>query len=89
MRPLSRLGVARVECDIETGRTHQIRVHLASLGTPIVGDALYGKPALDWRLPYPPARQLLHARRLCLNHPITGHPLDLQVPFPKDFSPYL
>ena len=82
-------GLARVECDIETGRTHQIRVHLASLGTPIVGDALYGKPALDRRLPYPPARQLLHARRLCLNHPITGHPLDLQAPFPKDFSPYL
>lgn len=62
---------------------------LAWLRAAIVGDALYGKPALDRRLPYPPARQLLHARRLCLNHPITGHPLDLQAPFPKDFSPYL
>ena len=82
-------GLARVECDIETGRTHQIRVHLASLGAPIVGDALYGKPALDRRLPTPPARQLLHARRLLLNHPVTGQPLDLQAPFPPDFAPYL
>lgn len=82
-------GLSRVECDIETGRTHQIRVHLASLGSPIVGDALYGKPALDNRLPNPPARQLLHARRLLLKHPITGLPLDFQAPFPQDFTPYL
>ena len=82
-------GLCRVACEIETGRTHQIRVHLASLGTPIVGDALYGKPALDKRLPHPPARQLLHARRLTLRHPVTGEPLLLEAPFPPDFAPYL
>ena len=82
-------GLCRVACEIETGRTHQIRVHLASLGTPIVGDALYGKPALDKRLSHPPARQLLHARRLTLRHPVTGEPLLLEAPFPPDFAPYL
>ncbi len=82
-------GLSRVSCIIETGRTHQIRVHLASLGTPIVGDLLYGKSALDHRLPYPPKRQLLHARNLALPHPITGEPLTFEAPFPEDFTPYL
>ena len=82
-------GLSRVTCCIETGRTHQIRVHMASLGTPIVGDVLYGKPALDHRLPTPPKRQLLHAYRLQLNHPITGVPLDFTAPPPEDFAPYL
>lgn len=82
-------GLSRVECRIETGRTHQIRVHMASLGTPIAGDALYGKPALDRRLPHPPARQLLHARLLALRHPVTGEPLRFVAPFPEDFAPYL
>lgn len=82
-------GLSRVECVIETGRTHQIRVHMASLGAPIVGDALYGKPALDRRLPHPPKRQLLHARLLALTHPITGAPLRFEAPFPEDFAPYL
>jgi 23S rRNA pseudouridine1911/1915/1917 synthase len=82
-------GLSRVCCRIETGRTHQIRVHMASLGTPIVGDALYGKPALDKRLPMPPTRQLLHAVRLQLPHPITGEALDFSAPPPADFTPYL
>lgn len=82
-------GLCRVACRIETGRTHQIRVHLASLGTPIVGDALYGRPALDRRLPHPPGRQLLHARRLALRHPVTGAPLCFEAPPPPDFAPYL
>lgn len=82
-------GLSRVCCRIETGRTHQIRVHMASLGTPIVGDALYGKPALDHRLPHPPKRQLLHAFRLQLPHPITGALLEFTAPPPADFSPYL
>lgn len=82
-------SLSRVECRIETGRTHQIRVHMASLGTPIVGDALYGKPALDHRLSHPPTRQLLHARLLALTHPITGVPLRFEAPFPDDFGPYL
>ncbi|MBQ9693223.1 MAG: RluA family pseudouridine synthase [Kiritimatiellae bacterium] len=82
-------GLSRVLCRIETGRTHQIRVHLASCGTPIVGDALYGKPALDHRLPHPPARQLLHALHLELPHPMTGAKLSFTAEPPEDFAPYL
>lgn len=82
-------GLSFVECRIETGRTHQIRVHLASLGSPIAGDAFYGKPALDRRLPVPPKRQLLHARLLELPHPVTGEPLRFEAPLPEDFKPYL
>lgn len=78
-------GLSKVECCIETGRTHQIRVHMASLGTPIVGDVLYGKPALDHRLPVPPTRQQLHARLLSLAHPITGEPLTFEAPLPNDW----
>ncbi|MBR4654458.1 MAG: RluA family pseudouridine synthase [Kiritimatiellae bacterium] len=78
-----------VECRIETGRTHQIRVHLASLGCPVAGDAAYGRPSLDKTLNPPPMRQLLHAWRLELPHPATGEPLKFVVPPPTDFSPYL
>ncbi len=82
-------GLSRVACRIETGRTHQIRVHMASLGTPIVGDLLYGKGGLDKRLACPPGRQLLHARYLELPHPLTGEMLHFEAPFPDDFQPYL
>jgi 23S rRNA pseudouridine1911/1915/1917 synthase len=82
-------GLSRVLCRIETGRTHQIRVHMASCGTPIVGDVLYGKPALDHRLPHPPTRQLLHAYHLELPHPITGERLSFTAEPPADFTPYL
>ena len=79
-----------VECTILTGRTHQIRVHMASsIGCPIVGDAVYGRPGWDKRLTPPPARQLLHARRLSLAHPVTRQPLELEAPLPVDFLPYL
>ena len=78
-----------VECRIETGRTHQIRVHLASLGCPIVGDAAYGRSSLDRRLDPPPARQLLHARRLELTHPTTGKAMVFESPTPADFAPFL
>ena len=78
-----------VECRIETGRTHQIRVHMASLGCPIVGDAVYGRPARDKTLPSLPARQLLHAWRLALKHPVTREPLAFEAPIPADFEPFL
>ena len=78
-----------VECRIETGRTHQIRVHLASLGCPIVGDAAYGRSALDRRLDPPPERQLLHAQRLELTHPTTGKAMVFESPTPADFAPFL
>lgn len=79
-------AVSRVECVIETGRTHQIRVHLASLGTPVVGDAAYGRPRLDRQLEPPPVRQLLHAWRLALKHPVTRKPMLFEAPVPEDFT---
>ena len=75
-----------VKCVIETGRTHQIRVHLASIGTPVVGDAVYGRPRLDRQLDPPPARQLLHAWRLALRHPVTREPMAFEAPVPEDFT---
>ena len=77
-----------VECVIETGRTHQIRVHMASLGCPVVGDATYGRPGWDRQLSPPPARQLLHAWKLSLKHPVTREPLSFETPPPPDFSPF-
>lgn len=75
---------ALLRCQIFTGRTHQIRVHLKSLGHPILGDALYGwKP--DPRLEPQPERIMLHAEHLVLSHPISGKELDLRAPLPKDF----
>ena len=78
-------GLSLVRCDIETGRTHQIRVHLASIGTPVAGDAVYGRTRLDRRLANPPTRQLLHAWRLSLKHPVTRAPLMFEAPIPQDF----
>ena len=84
-QPLSQ-GLSLVRCVIETGRTHQIRVHLASLGCPVAGDRVYGKPALDRRLEPVPARQLLHAWRLSLWHPTKGVPLAFEAPLPRDME---
>ncbi len=78
-----------VECRIETGRTHQIRVHMASLGSPVIGDRVYGKAALDKRLAPVPARQMLHARRLSLWHPVRNVPMTFEAPVPADMKPYL
>jgi 23S rRNA pseudouridine1911/1915/1917 synthase len=80
-----------LRCRLVTGRTHQIRVHLAALGLPIVGDPLYGEPrhrgiadpavaALCRDFP----RQALHAWRLGLRHPVTGQALALRAPLPAD-----
>ena len=76
---------ALLRCRIFTGRTHQIRVHLKSLGHPILGDPLYGwKP--DPRIKEQPARVMLHAEHLVLAHPSTGKELDLRAPLPADFT---
>ena len=77
-----------VECVIETGRTHQIRVHMASLGCPIAGDKMYGKAALDRQLVPPPVRQLLHAWKLELYHPVSSTPLSFTAPVPPEFEQY-
>ncbi len=78
-----------IECRIETGRTHQIRVHMASLGCPVVGDRTYGKGALDRRLDPVPPRQMLHAWRLRLWHPVNGVEMTFEAPPPPDMQPYL
>lgn len=68
-----------LRCTLETGRTHQIRVHLAHVGHPIVADALYGgAPAGGLQ------RQALHAFRLAFAHPVTGEPLAFHAPLPAD-----
>lgn len=78
-----------VSCRIETGRTHQIRVHMAGLGCPVIGDATYGKGALDRRLDPVPPRQMLHAWRLKLRHPAGGEELSFEAPLPEDFRRYV
>ena len=78
-----------MECRIETGRTHQIRVHMAQLGCPVIGDAVYGKPSLDRKLDPVPARQMLHAWRLGLLHPVSGKALRLEAPVPDDMVAFL
>ena len=83
-----RAGTSLVECVIETGRTHQIRVHMASLGCPVVGDKTYGKSPLDKRLTVFPERQLLHDWKLKLWHPVFGVEMSLEAPIPSDMKPY-
>jgi 23S rRNA pseudouridine1911/1915/1917 synthase len=91
---------ARVQCELETGRQHQIRVHLAALGTPIVGDKLYGpdeacfaraadaaltkEDTLLLELP----RHALHAASVALKHPITGEHLVIAAPLPDDLASF-
>jgi 23S rRNA pseudouridine1911/1915/1917 synthase len=75
---------AEVECLLHTGRTHQIRVHLSHLGHPIWGDTLYGRRApLNG---FYPARQMLHAARIEIAHPLTGKLLRLEAPVPADYA---
>ena len=78
-----------IKCRIETGRTHQIRVHMASLGCPVVGDSVYGKSALDKRLSPIPQRQMLHAWRLKLWHPVKSVQMSFEAPIPDDMQPYI
>ena len=69
-----------VRCELVTGRTHQIRVHLAARGWPILGDRVYGESD-GW-----PGRQALHAWRLALPHPVTRERLELEAPLPREFQ---
>jgi len=82
---VERFGVATLlRCTLETGRTHQIRVHVAAIGHPLVGDRAYG-PGRAAGVPDFP-RQALHAARLGLDHPVTGGPVTWQVPPPEDLA---
>ncbi|MDB6093416.1 MAG: pseudouridine synthase [Verrucomicrobia bacterium] len=77
-----------IRCTIHTGRTHQIRVHLKSLGHIVLGDAVYGwKP--DSRFGQQPERVMLHAEHLIFTHPINGKTIDLKAPLPADMAEML
>ena len=78
-------GYTHVECRLETGRTHQIRVHLASIGHPLLGDTVYGAKRSVPGL----AGQCLHARRLRFVHPSTGETVELECPLPDWFQEIL
>lgn len=81
-----RLGdISLVRIRLETGRTHQIRVHMAHCGFPVVGDAQYGGRS-GRSLPLPAGRQMLHAETLAFIHPVTGKPLTFSAPWPADLS---
>jgi 23S rRNA pseudouridine1911/1915/1917 synthase len=71
---------ALLDIRLETGRTHQIRVHLAAIGLPVVGDPIYG--VADEQL----KRQFLHAWRLVFRHPVTGDPIEVESPLPPELQ---
>jgi 23S rRNA pseudouridine1911/1915/1917 synthase len=71
---------ALLDVRLETGRTHQIRVHLAAIGLPVVGDPIYG--VADEQL----KRQFLHAWRLVFRHPVTGDPIEVESPLPRELQ---
>ncbi len=86
-----------VECRLETGRTHQIRVHMAHLGHGVIGDQMYGKPMRSGQMPDAVARdclaeirgfrrQALHAASLGFAHPVTGEALHFETPMPDDMA---
>jgi 23S rRNA pseudouridine1911/1915/1917 synthase len=77
-------GAALVEVSLETGRTHQIRVHFAEAGHPLLGDALYGSRASRQRTQSP--RLALHAQRLVFPHPRTGRRVSVTAPLPDDLK---
>jgi len=98
-RVIERFGegplAALIECRLETGRTHQIRVHLAAIGHPVVGDRTYGagfatkasrlpEPARSLAAGFP--RQALHAYLLCFAHPVSGRTMRFESPFPAEMA---
>ena len=74
-------GYSLVELLLETGRTHQIRVHMSHIGHPVLGDHLYGGEN-PWLI----ERQALHAYKLSFNHPVTGEFMELEAPMPEDMK---
>jgi 23S rRNA pseudouridine1911/1915/1917 synthase len=93
-------GASLLELELQTGRTHQIRVHCAAMGHPVVGDAVYRrrkfskrlKPSKDWAQKDPlgnVGRQMLHARRLEFTHPQSGLAAAFEAPLPADMQTLL
>ena len=92
VRPLESLqGYTLVECRLETGRTHQIRIQLAEAGHPLCGEKVYNKPLRGEPIADKSGaqRQALHAAELGFPHPVTGQPLHFQMPLPADFQQLL
>jgi 23S rRNA pseudouridine1911/1915/1917 synthase len=75
-----------IKIQIQTGRTHQIRVHMKYLHHPVVGDLIYGKGAKDSALI---PRQALHAKRIAFKHPVTGDLMEFEAPLPEDMKQLL
>jgi 23S rRNA pseudouridine1911/1915/1917 synthase len=89
VRPLEELGdYTLVECRLETGRTHQIRIHMAEAGHPVCGERVYNRRLFGPELPdrSDAVRQALHAFELALDHPITGERLSFEMPVPADMQ---
>ena len=78
-------GYTHIRCRLETGRTHQIRVHMAHIGHPILGDTVYGHKKAELGQD----SQCLHAGTLCFSHPRDGHPVMVFAPLPKYFEEVL
>jgi 23S rRNA pseudouridine1911/1915/1917 synthase len=78
-------GAALLDVELRTGRQHQIRVHLAHVGTPILGDSVYGRARAGSGGPPAAPRQMLHARLLAFAHPLSGRPVRAESPLPTDF----
>ncbi len=74
-----------IECRLETGRTHQIRVHMASIGHPLLGDSVYGSSKNPWKL----QGQTLHAMILGFRHPVIGEYMEFEAPLPEYFDKLL
>src|SRR5437764_1488986 len=92
VRVLEDLGeFALVECRLETGRTHQVRIHLGELGTPLCGERVYDRPLNGQALPDESgaARQMLHAATLGIEHPATGERKSWHSPLPADMKSLL
>ena len=90
--------MALVKCQLETGRTHQIRVHMASIGTPILGDSVYGNPSRHItqvenedvrKLLMGIGRQMLHSKNIEFIHPITNKKMKFETPLPDDMQEFI
>ena len=77
-------GASLVAVELETGRTHQIRIHFAAAGHPVLGDRVYGRTEAP--APLEPPRQMLHARRIGFPHPAGRAPVRVEAPIPPDFA---
>ncbi len=80
-------GYSLLEIDLITGRTHQIRVHLKHLGTPIVGDPVYGSQSINKKFEL--TQQLLHAHRIQFLHPFQKNPIEIEAPLPETLKLFL